>query len=66
MKINKIRMIENPMEEFQLTAESMEALLGGDFCSGRIGNYCEEYQSGLSCVGNEGTKCTKFTWNVGK
>lgn len=62
MKIEKIRMIESPVENFMLTADAMDALLGGDFCNGRVGNYCEIYQSGISCVGNEGTKCQKFTW----
>lgn len=55
-------MIENPIEDFQLDQESMQALLGGDFCDVRVGNYCEGYQSGLSCVGTEGTKCKKFSW----
>lgn len=62
MKIEKIRIIENPIEDFQLSQESMNALLGGDFCDVRVGNYCEGYQSGLSCVGTEGTKCKKFSW----
>lgn len=62
MKIGKIKLIENPKEEFQLSSEAMNALLGGDFCDGRKGNYCEAYQSGLSCVGDEGTKCHRFTW----
>lgn len=62
MKIEKIRIIENPIEDFQLSQESMNALLGGDFCNGRVGNYCHEYQSGLSCVNNEGTKCNRFSW----
>lgn len=30
MKIDKIKMIENPIEDFQLSQESMNALLGGD------------------------------------
>lgn len=30
MKIDKIKMIENPIEDFQLDQESMKALLGGD------------------------------------
>jgi len=63
MKIDKIRMIENPIEDFQLTQDAMKALLGGDFCTGRVGNFCHEYQSGLSCIGNEGTKCTDFSWS---
>lgn len=62
MKIDKIRMIENPIEDFQLGQDVMKALLGGDFCNGRVGNYCHEYQTGLSCVGSEGTKCTNFSW----
>lgn len=43
MKIDKIKMIENPIEDFQLSQESMNALLGGDFCRVRVGNYCEGY-----------------------
>ena len=62
MKIEKIRIIENPIEDFQLSQESMNALLGCDFCDVRVGKYCEWYQSGLSCVGTEGTKCKKFSW----
>lgn len=62
MKIEKIRIIENPIEDFQLSQEAMNALLGGDYCGVRIGNYCEGYQSGLSCVGTEGTKCKSFSW----
>ena len=56
MKIDKIKMIENPIEDFQLDQESMKALLGGDFCGIRVGNHCQGYQSGLSCIGTEGTK----------
>ena len=53
MKIDKIKMIENPIEDFQLDQESMKALLGGDFCGIRVGNHCQGYQSGLSCIGTE-------------
>lgn len=62
MKIEKIKFIEAPVDEFQLDSELMGALLGGDFCTGRVGNYCDKYQSGLSCVGNAGTKCDGYSW----
>ena len=62
VKIDKIKMIENPIEDFQLDQESMKALLGGDFCGIRVGNHCQGYQSGLSCIGTEGTKCEDFSW----
>lgn len=36
--------------------------LGRDFCGIRVGNHCQGYQSGLSCIGTEGTKCENFSW----
>lgn len=64
MKIDKIKMIENPIEDFQLSQESMNALLGGDFCRVRVGNYCEGYQSGLSCVGSKAQNVKNFLGNI--
>ena len=61
MKINKIKIIENPVKDFQLSEDSMEALLGGDTCGVRTSNHCDYYSSGLSCA-LLGTKCDHFSW----
>lgn len=62
MKIEKIKVIETPVDEFQLDSELMSALLGGDFCNGRVGNYCSDYQSSTNCEGTAGTKCHQYSW----
>lgn len=61
MKINKIKVIENPVDEFQLTSESMNALLGGSYCGIRTGNHCIEYKTSVSCEGKE-NYCNDFKW----
>lgn len=61
MRINKINIIENPIEEFQLNSESMRALLGGSYCGIRTGNLCIEYKTSVSCEGKE-NYCHEFKW----
>lgn len=62
MKIKTIKMIEDPIKEVRLDSQSMDALLGGDFCVDRSGNYCGEYMNGTSCNAPGVTRCTRFTW----
>lgn len=47
MKIDKIKMIENPIEDFQLDQESMKALLGGDFVAFVLVTIVKDINQGL-------------------
>lgn len=54
-------MIEEPIEEFQLNSDSMNALMGGSTCGVRVNNTCFEYKTSSTCDGPE-NYCKKFTW----
>lgn len=61
MNISKIKVIENPVEEFRLSSESMEALLGGSDCIKRVGNTCNVYKA-IGVCGSKEEYCDNYSW----
>lgn len=63
MKLDKIRMIEQPNEEIFLSTEAMEYLLGGVDCTNFDSHYCGEYRNGADCSSPSTTRCTKYCFS---
>lgn len=63
MKLDKIRMIEQPNEEIFLSTEAMEYLLGGNICTILRGNHCSGYVSnGADCSSSTTLRCDDYTF----
>lgn len=63
MKINKIKMIENPVEDIALCDENLEILLGGTVCQQFIHGVCYGYEQNAACSSTQdymGMKCGIF------
>lgn len=63
MKINKIKMIENPKEDIILSDESLDALLGGEVCENYEFGICHKYYENAECSypgDYAGMKCGVF------
>lgn len=62
MKINKIKMIEQPKKEMLLDTEAMEELLGGNICGILRGTHCSAYSNGADCTSSTTLRCDDYAW----
>lgn len=61
MKLNKIRMIEQPNEEIILDTEAMQDLLGGIICGVFTGSRCTNY-SDAKCSSIATFRCDDYAY----
>lgn len=64
MELNKIRMIEEPVEEMVLCEESLDMLLGGSVCQLYGNGVCHNYSENATCSDENdysGLKCGVFS-----
>lgn len=59
MKIDKIRLIEQPNEEMLLNTEAMEDLLGGIICGILAYGHCSGFST-VDCGGPGDLKCGSY------
>lgn len=59
MKINKIKMIEQPKKEMLLDTEAMEELLGGIICGILAYGHCTAFST-VDCGGAGQLKCGSY------
>lgn len=63
MKIDKLKLIEGPIEEIMLDSECLDSLLGGTYCQVFTGGYCQNYEQAAICGSAPtpaGIKCGYF------